>query len=471
MIGNDELDNDTPPADDQDELGRAHVAPPGIATASSTPAAALRGLPSPMGSTEDLEARGLAAKLSPAPVAAPSAVAQRKDRADAELARLESTGSGISQIKNPFARTALRGLETIGSAIAPRQTSMIPGTELHHERLIGQQQGLLRNDLSEEAAEANLGKTGADSEEAQARTKNINAQTDALKNPKTGLTPEETTIHDLMTGENGQPRVNPATGKPYSYLEAYTAVNSAKESVKPTKPDTPEQQFIDDYQQTHKGASISDAVKAYTLATTRPEKPGAAFARSDKSYAYNNNKLDAMAKPIEDAEARMGRLRESLAQNTPQADALIAPELLTIMAGGAGSGLRMNEAEISRVVGGRSKWQSLQAAVNQWQLDPKKANSITPEQRQQIRDLTEAVNAKLQNKQKALDDARDKLLDSDDPKEHRRIVTDAHHALTQVDEGEGGGNQPQAPRAGEVENGYRFKGGNPADPKNWERVQ
>lgn len=51
---------------------------------------------------------------------------------------------------------------------------------------------------------------------------------------KTG-TPEEQTLHDLMTGENGNPRVNPETGKPFTYLEAYKATNAAKAEGKPGK--------------------------------------------------------------------------------------------------------------------------------------------------------------------------------------------------------------------------------------------
>ncbi|PYU22170.1 MAG: hypothetical protein DMG32_18970 [Acidobacteria bacterium] len=39
----------------------------------------------------------------------------------------------------------------------------------------------------------------------------------------TGKTPEERTLHDLMTGDNGNARINPDTNKPYTYLEAYRA--------------------------------------------------------------------------------------------------------------------------------------------------------------------------------------------------------------------------------------------------------
>jgi hypothetical protein len=157
-------------------------------------------------------------------------------------------------------------------------------------------------------------------------------------------------------------------------------------------------------------------------------------ARSDRSYQFNNAQLDKVGAPVEAAVQRLGRLQDTLAQNSPQADALVAPELLTVMAGGQGSGLRMNEAEISRIVGGRSKWQSLQAAANKWSLDPKAARSITPEQQAQIHSLVSVVQQKLLNKQKVMDDARQALINSDDPMDHRRIVAGARQKLTQIDE-------------------------------------
>jgi hypothetical protein len=440
--------------DDEDQM-RMGIARPSMADA--VPSAAVRALPAPTptatpaaaappaaGSTEDLESKALASHVTPR-IAGPDA---------------QPGPRGLRPKPGDFQPEEMPLWEKILSPIAI-------GAASYKNPQVGEKLMDQFYEAPKREAQQRY-ETASTAYEKQAEDERKQAELDKAK---TGLTPEETTIHDLMTGENGQPRLNPETQKPFTYLEAYQAMKQTGQDVKPTKPDTPEQQFIDDYQKKNKGASIADAVKAYTLATTRPEKAGATDARADRSYTYNNNKLDTLAKPIEDAEARMSRLRESLAQNSPQADATIAPELLTIMAGGAGSGLRMNEAEISRVVGGRSKWQSLEASINQWSLDPAKANSITPDQRKQIRDLTEAVNAKLQQKQQALDDARQKLLDSDDPKEHRKIVTDAHHSLTQVDQAPpGGGNQPAAPKAGTVEGGYKFKGGNPADQKNWEKV-
>jgi hypothetical protein len=112
---------------------------------------------------------------------------------------------------------------------------------------------------------------GAQTEEARARAKVLNQPPE-----KTGLTPEETTIHDLMTGENGQPRLNPQTNKPYTYLEAFGAVKQAAQDTKPEKPerpDTPEQQYIDEYQKKHPGSSVIDAEKAFKKDSQPPERP------------------------------------------------------------------------------------------------------------------------------------------------------------------------------------------------------
>jgi len=155
--------------------------------------------------------------------------------------------------------------------------------------------------------------------------------------------------------------------------------------------------------------------------------------RGEQSYRFHAGELDKEAKPVADLMSRFGRLEDSLAQNTPQADALVAPELLSVMAGGQGSGIRINEAEIKRVVGGRSKWEDLQAAVNKWRLDPTKANSITPEQRQEIRALASTVKQRLDAKQAALTEARTALSSTNDPLEHRKILSGAKEKLTSID--------------------------------------
>lgn len=195
------------------------------------------------------------------------------------------------------------------------------------------------------------------------------------------------------------------------------------------------------------GSSLEKLENAADRRSQRQNQGGQrADLRSDRSYQYNSTQLEKVATPVDQAISRMSRLQDALAQNSPQADALIGPELLSVMAGGSGSGLRMNEAEISRVVGGRSKWETLKSSINQWQLDPSKATTITDEQRKEIRTLVSEVNSKLTAKQGILDDARQGLIGSDDPMQHRKIVADARTKMTQIDQGANApGAQPSPP--------------------------
>ena len=184
--------------------------------------------------------------------------------------------------------------------------------------------------------------------------------------------------------------------------------------------------------------------------------------RNDKSFQYNNTVLDKLENPVEQSMQRFSRLSDTLNQHSPQADALIAPELLSVMAGGVGSGVRMNEAEISRIVGGRSNWENLQAAVQKWNLDASSARSITHEQDKEIRNLIEAVGSKLTQKRNILDAARDDLLNTDDPKEHRQIVNDARKKLNDIDTVKAG-NEPIPRPAGAPPGAIGISNGNYVD--------
>jgi hypothetical protein len=157
--------------------------------------------------------------------------------------------------------------------------------------------------------------------------------------------------------------------------------------------------------------------------------------RADRSYTFHVSEMDKLSKPVTDLVGRLGRLEDTLSQNTPQADALVAPELLTVMAGGPGSGLRMNEAEIARIIGGRSKWEDLKASINKWKTDPKAARSITPAQQQQIRSLVSTVGEKLKQKQALIDAANNELINANDPVEHRQSLVKLRKAMTSIDQG------------------------------------
>lgn len=157
-------------------------------------------------------------------------------------------------------------------------------------------------------------------------------------------------------------------------------------------------------------------------------------ARSDRSYQFNSTQLEKERAPVE---AQMGKISAALTNidlKSPQADALLAPQILSLSAGGQGSGLRMNQAELARITGGRTQWESLQAAINKWSLDPTHAQIPGP-QRQQMVDIVNAAQQKGTAKQQVIQWAEGALVDADDPKDHRRIVQQARAMLDAVDNG------------------------------------
>jgi hypothetical protein len=171
-----------------------------------------------------------------------------------------------------------------------------------------------------------------------------------------------------------------------------------------------------------------------TIAASKPDH--AAEGQLNRSYQYHRTQLDKLAGPVEQTHQKLSELNDLITQGTPQADAMLAPKLLSTMVGGQGSGLRMNEAEINRIMGGRSKWESFKAAANQWSLDPKTANSITPEQRQQIHALYAAMSSKVDRALQAANGAGDELVNAGSAQEHRQIYQRARKNLQDVFSGE-----------------------------------
>lgn len=161
-------------------------------------------------------------------------------------------------------------------------------------------------------------------------------------------------------------------------------------------------------------------------------------ARVDRSYTETSRQLNALRKPVEDQLNNIGTLTLSLNQMTPQADALIAPELLKTVVGGQGSGVRMTDTELNRIAGGRSEWENLKASLQKWAVDPSQALQLTDAQRTQMRNLVKAVQQKAQDKLQILNKAGQDLIDAGDVDTHRRILQGAREALTEAATSGGG---------------------------------
>jgi hypothetical protein len=114
----------------------------------------------------------------------------------AEENRLAATGSGIHQIKNPFLHGLAATADVLGQTFLPRLEMAIPGTEGHHQMLLGQQRGRIK-DLEtgeDEAAKRAL---------TEAQTHHTEAQSGAIENPNP--------LKDELTEAQIEHLRNPAT--------------------------------------------------------------------------------------------------------------------------------------------------------------------------------------------------------------------------------------------------------------------
>ncbi len=188
----------------------------------------------------------------------------------------------------------------------------------------------------------------------------------------------------------------------------------------------------------------------------------------DDSYKYHSTELEKVAAPITMLGTRLSNLDESLKQASPTADSLLSPELLSVVAGGAGSGLRMTQSEIDKVLGGRSHWESLKAAWQQWSLDPSKAGSITPEQRQQMKALSDAIKAKVMAKQQAIIETRRALMDpKSTPQSHKEAWAGLQEKLSSIDFPQNDNPKPGTYVIGHIYNGMTYLGPDPNSQASW----
>jgi hypothetical protein len=101
------------------------------------------------------------------------------ETAQAELQRVERTGSGVSQIHNPFLHALAAVGDTIGSVVAPRLTQAIPGTTLHHQQVVARDEGIVANDQAQAQASAQTADTEGQTAERKALADKASSLSDA----------------------------------------------------------------------------------------------------------------------------------------------------------------------------------------------------------------------------------------------------------------------------------------------------
>lgn len=231
-------------------------------------------------------------------------------------------------------------------------------------------------------------------------------------------TPETYTIQQLsvlagrpmVVGPDGNPVVPTVKGEeipadPFkAKVESLTAVFVATNR----RPPTPKEKD-----------SIVNEARAFTQ--EKPPNTTAADTALQRSYQFTSTQIEKLRAPVEQTVSKITEARDLLAQATPSSDALVIPKILSAAAGGQGSGLRMNQSELERISGGRSNWQGIQAWWQKWNTDPQKAGSLTPNQRQQLGAVLDALQTRAAAKLDTATKAGSALVDATEPLGHRRI--------------------------------------------------
>ncbi len=180
--------------DGMHDLGKAAVGHAvGLATGNATPA------PEPA-----MPTAGLPAMPPQSPASLPLSPGRQIPQPSAsqmELSRLRSTGSGISQL--PLAaRIPLTIADAIGTGLFPRIAAEIPGTTAHHNVLVGNEEGAVKDEQTAQQESAREALQEEQSKEAQAgiplkaaQTNEANARAESLLNPPAKeATPKESQI-------------------------------------------------------------------------------------------------------------------------------------------------------------------------------------------------------------------------------------------------------------------------------------
>ncbi|MGA2160534.1 MAG: hypothetical protein ABSG90_15130, partial [Dehalococcoidia bacterium] len=177
---------------------------------------------------------------------------------------------------------------------------------------------------------------------------------------------------------------------------------------------------------------ISDK-EAETKVTNQARDDAAAAKKVEeagKVYDKYNTQLDKLKTPADATAARANLAIHNLDLKTKQADSLVAPEVLTLAAGGQGSGLRMNEAEISRIVGGRSIWDAIVSHANKIR---ESGGTFDDTQRGQLREIASYIAERSAATSSILDKARENMLSGqDDETAVRKAYSDGNRVASAI---------------------------------------
>lgn len=380
---------------------------------------------------------------APSPMITPPNPAAEGHRA--ELNRLTSSPAGVDAIKHAGLRIPLQVLSAIGSGLFPGIAMGIPGTELHHNLLVRQAENAVNADESAANNEARRGletaQTANQNAEAQARLnpiaktatnemerffqQNPNATVEdwrkfELDHPEKD-TKQGGTVHEdaegnywvihpdgsatAVTSKGSQLKGKPAEdkgGTVHEDAEGNMWIVKGDGTATPVMPkggagqlkgkvpgktENAEQQFIDEYQKLHAGATVAEAQRAYEKNKQLPPQTdrgqnfvdptthklvrvepggavpeGAVTASGLSGENVATEKQDAAAKKARDDAQKEYQLAEQLVKNpSPTNDVALIMRYIGATKPDSLGKLRLNNNEIRLVEGTRSSLGDLEA--------------------------------------------------------------------------------------------------------------
>lgn len=182
----------------------------------------------------------------------------------------------------------------------------------------------------------------------------------------------------------------------------------------------------------------SDQLKAETEARVKAEreeerqrdkKEAEEGRQLIRGFEARNKEADKLLQQFEQKQERLYNVSASIDRGTMLTDALVGPELLTAMAGGLGSGLRMTDTEINRIINGRTPWETLKVKLAQWGAIDEKARQLSPEQIAVVKDLITEVTKRNQDRINTIQEAKYALNTAQSLDEQRMILADLHKEL------------------------------------------
>lgn len=394
----------------------------------------------------------------PTPVMSPEdrRVQSAQDRVDdiqnskAGIARLipitEGEGFGHRLLRGVehVGRGIATGIETAANIAAPGIMLNIPGTQFNRAvRLQGAQSQLGEEEKNREMAskseqEQATAKQKGDLSAIQiaAREKGFDIQQDPLTGkysavplPASQLAPQQQATLAATNSPKVEFKQNDQTGEVIQLTtdhEGKTKSDVVAHVDPKIQTDVIQRKMPDGTQHN----ILVDKIKGTDIRDLGPTAKGG--GAEGKVYDNYSKQIDKVSAPMDTMAGRADRLLTNLNMKTKQADSFIAPEILTIVAGGAGSGLRMTEAEIARVIGGRSVWDGLKAQMNQVVQD---GGTFDDNQRAQLTQVAQYIQTKSAAQNFIVNQARQHMLDAqDDDKQVRGIYSHMQQTLSSLEQ-------------------------------------